>query len=424
MAMSILKKIISNSFWLFIGNSISRLAMFFANIFAARLLSQEIFGQYVMIRNTISVIESLMSASIGNISIRKISENTHIKNNMIPEILVSIFFINAVISIIIVTILLIFSDFIANHFFLGSKEIVNGFYVGAFLLTVTLFSTALQKINIGLENFRVTAMIGMISTAISIPFIYILILNYKLLGALFGVSFFLLLDFLFKSFVIYGHLNLPIIPMYKNMKAIIRDMLFSSSLLAISGTITAFSFWYARVLIINKSNNFTDVAIFDVAYQWLTVIMVITGATTSIALQMLANSKNNNKNIFTTITMVNLSIAILFAITFSFFSKNAMSLSGENYIQYYYLIYIVSFMAILMTLSSSINKLLIVNGEQKYILINNFFSSCITLSFIELLSFQNIPLQLAIAFILYYVISLLLDIIRLSLFNKIYFLQN
>lgn len=43
--MSLVKKILSSSLWLLIGNSIGRLAMFLANIFAARMLSQKASGQ-------------------------------------------------------------------------------------------------------------------------------------------------------------------------------------------------------------------------------------------------------------------------------------------------------------------------------------------------------------------------------------------
>ena len=43
--MNLLKKILSSSLWLLIGNSIGRLAMFLANIFAARMLSQKASGQ-------------------------------------------------------------------------------------------------------------------------------------------------------------------------------------------------------------------------------------------------------------------------------------------------------------------------------------------------------------------------------------------
>ena len=49
-----LKKILSSSFWLLIGSFIGRLSMFLTNIIAARLLSQEEFGQYPMVKNKLN----------------------------------------------------------------------------------------------------------------------------------------------------------------------------------------------------------------------------------------------------------------------------------------------------------------------------------------------------------------------------------
>lgn len=52
--MNLLEKIFTSSLWLLIINTVGRCTMFFINIFVARMLSQEAFSQFSMIRNRIA----------------------------------------------------------------------------------------------------------------------------------------------------------------------------------------------------------------------------------------------------------------------------------------------------------------------------------------------------------------------------------
>jgi O-antigen/teichoic acid export membrane protein len=126
--MSLVKKILSSSLWLLIGNSVGKFALFLISIFAARILSQEAFGQFTIIRNTISSIEGIRSGTLGSTVIKKIAETSHNEKEKLPYLLSTIFILNIIISIVLSLFLFIFSDLIIKNFFLDNTHLLNALY--------------------------------------------------------------------------------------------------------------------------------------------------------------------------------------------------------------------------------------------------------------------------------------------------------
>ncbi len=422
--MSLFKIIINHSLWLFIGNSIGRLTMFIANIFAARLLSQEIFGQYMMIRSTVSMMEGTITGSVGNIVIKTVSEEFYKYNKMI--LVVAVFAINTAISVLVIILLYVASPVLVDNYFLGQDNMVIGLYAGGGLFVVSLFASSTQAMLIGLEKYKEIAIVGVCNVVISLPFIYLLVSYYGFMGALIGVSIYFMLDFIMKYIVInkqIAHESHGSI--WTVVRAFIKKISAQSGLLSLSIFVSLFTLWYMRVLTINKANAFSDIALFDAAYQWLTIIMLITGATTSVALQMLTKSMCDNsvraKYIFYTSLMINSFIAIFIASIFAFLSKYIMSVYGEVYISSYYLIYILGIVAVLHTISSLLNKLLIANNDHKYIFYNYIFSSIMVIIYMKYNHISDPLMQLSYAFVAYYLTLLIIYVARVIYCNAVYF---
>jgi O-antigen/teichoic acid export membrane protein len=403
--MELLKRILTSSFWLLIGNSIGRLAMFLANIFAARILSQEAFGQFSMIRTTITSIEGLISGSLGSTIIKNISYTVHNKNEDLPKLLTTIFILNIVIGIFLIVILFLNTNFIINKFFLGNMNLVNGFYIGLFILTTTITSTLLKSILVGFEKFKVLSNLSIISSIISIPIIFFLIFFYNFNGALFGVALYFLIDSIIK-YIYYKKLNNFHVFNFESILNESKRLLLFSGPIFISIIITSFSFWYARVLIIKETNAFKDIAIFDAAFQWLTVIMIITGATTSVALTMLSKVAKDNKKDSTKILILNLIvnffIALFISIFFVIFSKQIMGLYGENYLVGMTTLKILSLVSIFFTLSSLLNKFILVNSNIYIIPISSLIASISLFSSLYYLNDFLASEKLSIAFLIFY----------------------
>ena len=413
--MSLVKKILSSSLWLLIGNSIGKLAMFLANIFAARMLSQEAFGQFTMIRNTISSIEGLISGTLGSTVIKQVAQSSHEEKENLPYILSTIFILNIIIAFIISIFIFFGADFIVEKFLLNNTNLVNALYIGIFILITTTFSTLMQNILIGLEEFRKLATLSIITSSISIPMIFILIYFFQFYGALFGVVFYFGFDFVIK-YLYYKKLKYILIFRYIEFKKYISYIFFFSTPLFFSIIINLFSFWYLRILVINESNGFKEIAIFDAAYQWLTVIMIITGATTNVALSML--SKKNNSKIFYINLLINFLISLIFAIFFILFSETIMLIYGENYADGYFILIILSITSIFFTLSAVYNKYFISINKSKYILISVFLSSLSMFIFYKYNFFNDTLFNLAYSFLIFYIINFLIYVILKTFYKE------
>lgn len=420
--MSLVKKILSSSLWLLIGNSIGRLAMFLANIFAARMLSQEAFGQFAMIRNTITSIEGLVSSSLSSPIIKNISHSVHNKNKDLSKLLSTIFALNFIIGIFLVVVLFLNTNFIIEKFFLGDMNLINGFYVGLFILVTTMSSTVLKSILIGFEKFKELSNLSIISSAISIPIILILIYFYTFYGALFGVGIYFLIDFI-VNYTYYKKLNHKFIFNSKGIIIESKKLLLFSTPLFISIVINSFTFWYARVLIVNETNGFKDIAVFDAAFQWLTIIMIITGATTSVALTMLSKvakeNKKDSRKIFILNLIINFFIAFFIAILFILFSEQIMSLYGNDYLVGILTLKILALVSIFFTLSSLVNKFIIVNSNIYIIPISSLIASFFLFFSLNIIENYSPSEKLSIAFLIFYFINFIMYIIFHNLLKLI-----
>lgn len=402
-----IKKILNHSFWLLVGNSIGRLAMFLTNIVAARMLSQETFGQFMMIRNTISMLEGVISGSLGSPMIKRVAEVSHQDKEHLKIVISTLFLVNIAIALFFTILLFFTAPFIVHTFFIGVANLVYGLYLGALLLIATTMATMIQNILTGFEEYKKLAFSGIISSILSFPIILFLIEKFSFNGAILGVTVYFTIDFIVKL--------LQFKRVYKenvfhcNCKLIFSEtkklLIFSSPLL-VTFIINSFTFWYARIFIINENHNFNEIAIFDAAYQWQSIIMIITGATTSVILPMLSKNLIGNKvdtnKIFNLNLIVNFFIAFIFASFFVIFAKNIMLIYGENYLSGKNVLIILAINSIFFSLASVYNRYFIAISMPLAILASVSISA-ITMGISLLQNYFSGAEKLAIGFLVFYV---------------------
>lgn len=402
--MSLLKKILNSSFWLLVGNSIGRLSIFLINIVATRLLSQETFGQFMMVRSTVSMIEGVVSGPLGSPMIKRVAEVSHQNKEYLKTVITTLFIINIIIAVILMIFLLILSPVIVNKFFLGVQNLIPALYAGALLLVSTTLATMVQSILIGLEEYKKLAFASIVSSLIVFPIIVFLIYKFALIGAVIGIACYFMFDFIIKYF--------QLRKLYKGNFFVIdmkfffqesKNILIFSLPLFFSVIINSIAFWYARVLLVNTHNGFTEIAIFDAAFQWLTIIMIITGATTSIALPMLskANEKDHKNTIFNVSLLINLFFSIVLALIFIFFSKDVMSIYGSNYIKGYNILSLLSITSIFFTTAVLYNRYFISHNNSRVIVIATLIAAI--MMYAVLFTFEINVSTLAIAIMSYYI---------------------
>ena len=409
--MSIVKKILNHSLWLLIGSMIGKLSMFLTNILAARLLTQDLFGQFMIVRSTISMLEGIVSGSLGSSMIKRVAEIKNKDEEHLKIIITTLFFVNISITLLLAICLFLIAPYIVNVFFMSNQNLLYGLYTGSLLLVSTTLSTLIQSILIGFEEYKKIAFAGIVASVISFPIIAFLIYKYAFLGAIFGVSFYFFVDFIMKYYQFKHFYKNRMI--FDNIKAILKEskyLLSFSAPLFLSVVITSTTFWYSRVLTVQDTKGFESIAIFDAAFQWLSIIMIITGATTSAALPMLSktvslDTKDSN-NIFKINLVVNLLISISMALIFIFFSKYIMAIYGEKYISGYKNLIILSITSVFFTLASVYNKYMIATHNSKVVFIATALSAIALFTTYYLYIFNGSE-NLAFSILVYYFTSVL-----------------
>ncbi len=404
-----LKKILNHSFWLLIGNSIGRLSMFLTNIIAARLLPQEVFGQFMMVRSTISSVEGILSGALGSPIIKRVSEIAHEDREKLNTIVSALFTTNLIIAVILGSLLYLFSSPLVEHFFIGEGLMVQGIEIGALLLIATTLSNSMQSILTGFEEFKKLAFSGIMASIVSFPIIVGLIYYFGFMGAVWGVVFYFISDFVCKYLQARKLISLS----WKNGLSSISEesktLLKFSTPLFLSVIVTSLSFWYARVLVVEFAGSFKEIAIFDAAYQWLTIIMIITGATTSVALPMLSKAFGKNdtselSQVFWINIGINLGISVVMATLFSIFAKQIMSLYGDSYIVGSDILIYLGIVSVVFTLSSLLNKYILVHNKP-WIVFYASIAGAVALFAILSFNLAHIGIALAGSFIAFYVVN-------------------
>ncbi len=410
--MSLLKRIFSNSSWLLFGSSIGRLAMFLTNIFAARFLGDNLFGQYTMVRSTISLASNFITGALGLTATKHVAEDESKASNEFLTKILTVFTINIIFNILFILTLILFSDQIIHHFFLGEVTLKNALFVGGLLLFSSTNAYLAQSILIGLERYKLIAKINFTVSILLFPIILMLIKYGKVIGTLSGVTLYFTFDFIFKIYFLKTKILSQLNSINRTSFLLNLKKLSTFSFpLILSLIFSSGAFWYSKVVILNNSKRFGEIAVFDAAYQWLTIIMLITGATTSVALPMFSkavgqNNKSHLRKIFSINLLVNVLISATIATIIVLFSPFIMSLYGESFIRGSKILSILAITSIFFSISSILNKYMISHNKVWYVLGTSFLGMVSLFSVLNLLQ-SSLAFGLAIAFLSYYLTTTL-----------------
>lgn len=388
---------LKNSVLLLITNLLSRGCLFVLNILSIKYLDSNTYGQFVMLRTTAVSIEGVISGAIGSLTIKKISEK--IDEPPIWEVLL----VNILFLFICLIFTLVFSGFIFEKLkFQGGVE--SGVLFIFLILIPTKLYTTFQNIYMGLESYKQLLKLSLLPILFTMPVCFVLISDHRLIGVIYALFVFYLTDSLIKF--IYLILNKKIKP--RISIKIISDLICSSNRYLVATVVSSFSFWYMKTILVESEGGLVSVANFDVSYQFLTIVMIVTGSTTSILLPMLSKGKTNQNKIFRYGFFLNLLIIITLSFLILSYASELLSIIKPEYAtdSNERLLRMMMLISLFFTLSSLVNKVVISIGKNNVVMYTTILSSFSMLSlsfFVDI----NSAMSLGFSFIIYYGISTL-----------------
>jgi O-antigen/teichoic acid export membrane protein len=309
------QKLFHNSFWIISGNILSKVSLLIATIIMARYLDKNEYGQFGIIKSTILMFAMFAGLELGMTATKYISQYKATNKNLIERIVGLSNFVVILISLLISSLVYIFSEQIAIQ--IAAPSLFNEIRISSFILFFSSINGLQAGILNGLEKFKQvsinTAIAGVIS---SIALVFCTF--YSSLDAIivaFGSNFVLLFVFNYFSLKRYffNEYNVKVFDK-GNFKE--TNVLWKFSLPAIlAGLMVGPVIWYCNLLLVNQIGGYEQMAIFDVANQWRNTVLFIPSALSQIALPMLAANLNNRENyraIFIKNVKLNLYIALIF----------------------------------------------------------------------------------------------------------------
>ena len=406
-------KIVKSSVFVLIGTSVARAFIFFLNVVVARSLTQSEFGLFMMIRSTVTLVESSFSSSIGLRFVLLAAKLKHQSEEADENRLVAVMILfNLMLLLLAIIGLWAFSDLLISKVFLGEKSIQMALFLTPGLLFSSSLSFSLQKIYIGLERTAQLSYLSFISAFIALPIVWFVIIQGSVQSSILGVVCFFTIDCGIK---LYGLCDrswvMDSIGSLRKYFSEVRALVEGTFALTLSVFVSVLYFWYVKVIIINRGNSFLAVAEFDVASQFLTIAVLVTGATATVGLQVFgkhvsspADTKRQNFNM---VLLLNLAVPACFLVLALSFGGSLMGLFGDQYSQAQDLLVYMAILSFLVSITSVFHKYLVSEELRSQVLVVHLLSSLAGVVFLHLGELPNSSLGLLLSSMMFYGSSLL-----------------
>lgn len=416
-----IKKLLKSSLVLLIATLISKLVIFTIGVLSARLLTQEEYGIFATIRNSVTSTGAILSGSFAVNTTRSVAElsdknSTDDRNDIITSALI----INILFFIVILFVVYFFSDEIV---LITSKYSDNAIDVILLAVVLVLFTNAsifLQAALTGMELYSYIAKSSLFISLITLPVAIISIINFDLIGAVFSITFY----YVVNTSIRYAHLrihydycftkfNLPV--MWLLIVSVVRNNLY----LLGTAFVLNFTFWFSRIILIKAEFGLEKVAIYDVAFQVLSLMMLINVAVSSVALTKMSKQNGEKFRFYILLTSVKVSLLISTMIAFFVyqFSESIIYLFGEQYLSSISVLKILTLVFIAFSLATVLNRYMVSICKTNHILVATILSSVVFFIAIWINELDNSD-DLALYLLLYYSVSVLYYITYISIKGK------
>ncbi|MDC8105111.1 oligosaccharide flippase family protein [Chryseobacterium sp. PTM-20240506] len=328
------KRIFNNSFWILIGNIVSKLSLLVSTIIMARIMNKEEYGQFGIIKSTILMFAMFAGLELGITATKYISQYKNLDKQKIERIVGLSNFFAISISLIIALLIYFNSTIIASQ--IAAPQLTREIKMSSFILFFSSINGIQSGILNGLEKFRESAInttvAGLLSSILLIISTFYFSL-YEIIIA-FGSNFVFLFILNYYSLKKLFYKDYKIRIFHKdNFKEI--KIIWNFSLPAIlAGIMVGPVIWICNNILVNQVNGFKEMAIFDIANQWRNTVLFIPVALSQIALPMLTSSlddKRNYKLIFKKNIKLNLYISLFIVIILVIISPVIVWFYGDKY---------------------------------------------------------------------------------------------
>lgn len=323
------------AFWSFTGTALAKFLVLVAGIFCARILGKQGYGEFGMVRSTISLFVTIGFAGLGLTATKYISEYRKTAKERIGSIVYLTNGFALFMGILITAIILLISPYLACDI-LDAPHLIDDLRVGALLLFVTVINGAQVGVLSGFENFKVIALNTLWGSIAECSFMLLGAWFYGVFGAILGYGVGFAVLYTFNRISINRLLDIEGISVSRrNFNKTDLSLLYKFSLpAALSSMMVVPTYWIVRSMLV-RHNGFEELAVYEAADHWKIIILFIPSAISQVVLPILSSSLGEGKNKFWKILKLNIllnaGVATVLALLVGCCSALIMGLYGNGY---------------------------------------------------------------------------------------------
>lgn len=406
--------------WALVGAIGGRGITMLTYIVVARLLTQEAYGEFGILRSTINMFTVFAGMGLGATASKYISQYRNVNPTKAGDIYILsnilIFFIS-----LIFTLILFFSSSYIAEYSLHAPYLSDEIKVGAIVLFFVTVNSVQNGALAGFEDFKSISINTVISSCVQAVFLIIGCYWSGIYGALIGWGIGCFSCYLLNRRSIHLQLkkyklSFKIRRLRKEELAILWKFSFPSLLAsAMVGPVL----WWTKTFLVSRS-GYNEIAVYDVAEQWYTIVLFVPATLAQIILPMLSNaleegSRREYLNLVKTNLAINVSVSLLLSLFMILVGPYIMGFYGKGFVD----IRTMSIMMMATVASSACNVVGQVIASRDKMWYGFAFNMLWAVIFILLTVFcvGSLGMEasgLALAFLLSYVVHFILQIVYLS----------
>lgn len=354
--------------WFLAGGTFQRAITLLLNIWLARELQKEAFGELSVIHGTALMLQAFAEFGMGITTTKYVAELKTNGASRAGRIIALSTLVAALVGSVVLTILWLGAPWLATHV-LANPRLVRLIRIGSGMVLFGAITAAQTGSLAGLQAFRTLAKTYLFSGLASVPIVIIGTLRFGIEGTVAALTISSAVGWAIQEVAVYLEAKKAGIRIQYRGCMAESQVLWIFSLPGVLATILiAPIHWACSALIANQLHGYEQLGIFNAANQWRLVILFIPSGLSSIVLPMLSHLHKekqirNYRIVLRYNLIVNFGLASLSAIIFTVFSKYIISTYGSGFESARSVLAILAVSAVVMAVLSVITQILASKGK-------------------------------------------------------------
>ena len=319
-----------DSFWALFGNALGKGLSVLAGIIVARLLGKDLYGEFGLLRNTLTIIAVFSTMGLGYSGTVFISENKDRNVDRIRNLSVLIQAITIVFSSVVAFIIFLFSNELAS--FLEDNSLAIPIRLLSIVIVFNAITTSQIGILAGLKEFKGTARVNILSGILNFVFTCLLTWLYGFNGALISLLISQILNCFFNSLLLSNTIGCSKIH-FRFLIDEVKPILGFSFPVAMQEMTVSFAHWATAIFLL-KLSNYGEIGLYSAAGQWIAIIQFLPIALRNVTLSHMSGSQreDDRRKILKRMVILIIFATLLPTLIILVFNRLIDTLYGESFV--------------------------------------------------------------------------------------------